>query len=566
MTLFSAIQNSANALQVAALGLHVVGNNVSNAGTPGYIRQELLTTTGPSVRMGSSILTNGVRSVGVKQKVDLLLLDRMREVRSSLEENGRLGQFYSELESMLGELSDNDLSSKINDFSASIQDLMNHPGNEAIRRLVIESGHELASNIRSISRQLSSFGDTLNAETYQVAGEINRLTGQIANLNRRIVELEGGAGAKTSDAAGLRDERIRALDELSIYINIRSVEQESGAVSVFVGGDYLVADGIQREVKSAVRSTGTVAYPEVRLVDTDSPLEVTGGRLYGIYTARALSMERISSQLDDFTRSLIDQFNRIHTQGQGIQGFQRITSANATDDPLGPLDLAGLHGQIQNGAFQIQVTDLETGSVITREIRVSLGAGTNDSSLEDIRSQLSAVSGLTATISSDGRLQIATNSHKLRFTFQNDTSNFLSAVGINTFFVGNSAATIQVNSIVANDPRMLAASLTGVGFGTQNAVRMAQAFDDPVASLGGRSIKESYEEMVVQLAQNVSQQQGKLNGLENFYKTLEAQHLAVSGVNLDEEAVKMIFFQRMFQANSKVIQTSNEILDVLMDL
>ncbi len=69
MSLFATIQTSANALQVSELGLQVVSNNVANANTPGYIRQELIQSTGPAVLVGSVLLGYGVRANGVVQKV-----------------------------------------------------------------------------------------------------------------------------------------------------------------------------------------------------------------------------------------------------------------------------------------------------------------------------------------------------------------------------------------------------------------------------------------------------------------------------------------------------------------
>jgi flagellar hook-associated protein 1 len=68
------------------------------------------------------------------------------------------------------------------------------------------------------------------------------------------------------------------------------------------------------------------------------------------------------------------------------------------------------------------------------------------------------------------------------------------------------------------------------------------------------------------MAQDINVNSGIADGLRNFYKTLEGQHLSISGVNLDEEAVKMIFYQRAFQASSRLIQTSSELLDVLVNL
>ncbi len=342
MSIFSAIQKGANALQVAELGLNVVGNNIANAATPGYIRQELIQTSGPAVRTGGTIIGSGVKSVGVQQKIDEFIVERLRQVRSELESSERQGSMYDRLESILGEMNDNDLSSKMNEFSTSIQDLLNQPGNQALRRLVIERGKTLAGQVRSIGQQLSGFNTELNSETQQTVAEINRLTKRTAELNVRIVELEGGSDSKTSDAVGLRDERIQVLSELSSYVGIRVVEQASGAVSVFVGGEYLVADGIQRQVKLSLQTDQDGnSFPQVRLADTDFPLEVTSGKLHGIYASREQGVRGIGSQLDDFARTVIEQFNLIHTQGQGTSGFREVTSTNSTDDRQGPLDLAG---------------------------------------------------------------------------------------------------------------------------------------------------------------------------------------------------------------------------------
>lgn len=566
MSLFATIQQSAGALQVNELGLHVVGNNIANANTPGYIRQELVQSPGVGYRLGDLILGTGVRAVGVVQKLDNFVVERLRQTESDLAASEAQDSMYDQIESILGELTDNDLSTQISEFSNSINDVLNQPGNDALRRLVIERGNSLSGRIRSVSQQFSDISANLNQEVRGTASEINRMTEQIAKLNQRIVEIEGGR-TSGSDAVGLRDERLNVLQDLAKLVDIRAVEQSSGAVTVFVGGEYLVADGIQRPVTYALRteSDGTTT-PEVRLKDTDSPLKVSGGRLQGLYAARDKGAGKIQDDLDNFARDLIEQFNRIHSQGQGSAGFSELTSTFASDDNTAPVDLSGFPLTPQNGDFKIQVLDRETGTTKTSTIRVKLTGGTDDTSLEDISAALDAVSGLSSEITTEGKLRISTDSHNLQFSFLEDNSGFLAAAGLNTFFVGDSASTIAVNPVVSNDPRMLAASLTGVGNGTENAVRLAQAFDEPLERLNGQSIKQSYENIVVRATQDINLQSGVSDGLRNFYQTLQAQHLSVSGVNLDEEAVKMMFYQRAFQASSRLIQASSELLDTLVNL
>ncbi len=565
MSLFATIQQSANALQVNEIGLHVVGNNIANANTPGYIRQELVQAPAIGRRFGNVVLGYGVRAVGVVQKLDEFTVERLRQTESALAANEAQGTMFRQMEAIFGELTSSDLSTQIGEFSSSINDVLNQPGSDSLRRLVIERGTTLSGNIRNISQQLDDIAGNLNQEVRGSAQEINRLTEQLAKLNQRIVETEGGR-TSGSDAVGLRDERLQVLQDLAKVVDIRAVEQISGAVTVFVGGEYLVADGIQRPVVYALRKEGEGTIPEVRLADTDSPLQVSGGRLQGLYAARDVGVGKVKDDLDQFARDLIEQFNRIHSQGQGAEGFSEATSSNASDDRTAPLDLAGFPLEINNGDFKIQVLDLETGSTKTSTIRVKLSGGTDDSSLASVAADINAVSGLSAEITPEGKLRISANSHLLNFSFQDDTSNFLAATGINTFFSGNSANNISINPVVANNPRMLAASLTGVGNGTENALRLAQAFDEPLDRLDGQSIKQSFENIVVRMTQDINVQSGVSDGLKNFYKTLESQHLAVSGVNLDEEAVKMLFYQRAFQASSRLIQASNELLEVLVQL
>ncbi len=565
MSLFATIQTSANALQVSELGLQVVSNNVANANTPGYIRQELIQSTGPAVLVGGVLLGYGVRANGVVQKFDDFTASQLRETLSNVESSKALDDIYSQIESAFSELTDNDLSTKLSDFSGSIQDVLNQPGNSSLRGLVIERGKSISNSIRSVSSTLTDLQGKLNQGIKQSATEINRLTERIAKLNTKIVEIEGG-GAIKSDAVGLRDERVQLLNELAGIVDIRTTQQASGAVTVFVGGEYLVADGLQRKVTVAPTETPGGSALEIRLVDTDSPLQVSSGRLKGYYAARDSAAGSVSKDLDRFAHDLITQFNLIHSQGQGSVGFRSVTGTNAADDTSAAIDLAGLPIPIKNGEFEIQVSDSLTGLTKTHVIRVQLNGGANDSSLEDIAASINALSGISASLTSKGKLRIESDSDKITFSFQNDSSNFLAAAGINTFFEGNSASTIAVNSVIATDPRMLAASNTGVSGGTDNALKLAQAFDEQLTQLGGRSIKQSYEDLVIRITQDIDIQSGVTEGLENYFKVLQGKLLGITGVNLDEEAVKMIFYQRAFQASSRVIKTSSELLDTLMNL
>ena len=55
-------------------------------------------------------------------------------------------------------------------------------------------------------------------------------------------------------------------------------------------------------------------------------------------------------------------------------------------------------------------------------------------------------------------------------------------------------------------------------------------------------------------------------GFRTFEGTLVGQQQAVSGVSIDEEAVKMLTLQRIYQASAKYIQTISDLLDLLVKI
>jgi flagellar hook-associated protein 1 FlgK len=564
MSLFSAIQGSANALRVHQLGLQVVGNNIANVNTPGYIRQDLVLSPALGYRAGGMIIGQGVEAIGVQQKLDKFTLDRLRDTRSQLAYQEQVQASNSAVESIFNELSDNDLSSRMSALANAFQDVANQPGSEAMQALVIQRGRELATQLREISRSLSEGAAQMRTEISSSVDQINRIAQSIANLNQRIVEIEGGTN---SSAVGLRDERIKLLDELSTYVDVTVTEQASGAATVFIGGDYIVSDGIARQIKAAVITDGSSPSIELRFADTDSPLNLQGGKLKGLYESiNRSSVDGYQGQIDRLAQDIIFVVNRIHSQGQGSRGFQSVMSEAVIRRTDLPLEVSNSKFQIDNGSFEIRVTDSRTGETKSYQIPVSQLGLDSDTTAGQLAAAINAVSGLNASVTNDGRFQINSDSPAITFSFANDTSGALASLGINTFFSGDSATTIAVRNEIISDPSLLAVSLDGVGNGASNAIKLSEAFSTPNELLGGRSLNGIYDGLVSEMTRDINTQKGVTDGLRNFLQTLEARHLGISGVSLDEEAVKMLLYQKAFQATAKVVSTAASLLDTLVNV
>ena len=472
MSLFGTIQNAGNALIAAQLGLQVTGNNIANANTPGYIRQRLILTPAPIQHYGGLLLGTGVRVLAVQQQIDKFLEERLRSANSDLANGETQEGVYLQLESILGELSESDLSTGLTRFIASIHEVLNQPESASIRNLAVLQGEQLAGDIHRQSQQARTLYNDINTQIDEQVVEINKRLAEIAELNNKIVTAEGG-DVSPSDAVGLRDRRHVVLSELSQIMDIRTAEQPAGDVAVYTGGDFLVFQGSYRQVYRDLTVEDGLNTTEVRISETDAPVATSGGKLAGLKAARDQIVGGYLRDLDEFAATLIFEFNKLYSTGQGLIGFSNLTSEFASDDPAAPLNQAGLDFTPANGSFQVQVKNSLTGLTDTTDLFVNLDGLGTETSLNDLLAALDATGGISASLDSRGHLQIQADAPHITFSFAGDTSGTLAALGLNHFFSGTRAHNIGVSQALKDEPRLFAASLGGPAEDALNAERLA---------------------------------------------------------------------------------------------
>jgi flagellar hook-associated protein 1 FlgK len=279
------MQIASNALFAQQVGLQVVANNIANANTEGYIRQRTVFTPGPTQKIGKLPLGLGVKVDAIIQNIDRFVQSRLRAANSDLANSQTQKRAHLELEVVVGELSDTDLSTSLNNFFGSINNVVNQPGDISLRRLAVLDGVTLSDDIRRLDNRVRDLRVNINREVIATADDINRLTSEIAQLNVKIVVVEEG-GANASDAVGLRDQRGVALAELANIVGIEAVEQDTGSVYVSVGGEFLISDGTHREVVVSSTIIDGTNIATVNILSTDAALRTSTGKLAGLYNAR----------------------------------------------------------------------------------------------------------------------------------------------------------------------------------------------------------------------------------------------------------------------------------------
>ena len=91
---------------------------------------------------------------------------------------------------------------------------------------------------------------------------------------------------------------------------------------------------------------------------------------------------------------------------------------------------------------------------------------------------------------------------------------------------------------------------------------MAAVRDLPVLGNSSQTLGQAYAALVGDMAQQVQALDQRQTNQSSFMESLKAQQQSVSGVDPNEELVKMLEFQRTFQLASRYISTVNEALPI----
>ena len=123
-----------------------------------------------------------------------------------------------------------------------------------------------------------------------------------------------------------------------------------------------------------------------------------------------------------------------------------------------------------------------------------------------------------------------------------------------------------MNSLISNSPSLIAAASNGLPGNGGNAGSIAGASDAAVALLGGVKLKEYYQSAVTKSAVDSNGSKNTLDSADNVLGALQAQRESVSGVNLDEETVKMVTYQRSYQGAAQYISVVDQMLQTLLGI
>lgn len=565
MAIFGAsFQIGRSALAAYQSALSVAGQNIANVGNPEYARQSGHLAALAGGRTPSGLYPgSGIAMDRLVRHIDSGIESRLRDAVSTRSNAETTHTAMSQVEALYNELTDADLSTRLSEFFNLFSTLQLNPQDSATRGQILTSGASLTDELHRLRSGLVDQVADANISVRQAVDRADAIAREIAELNVAITSGDArGAGV----ASSLRDRRDGLLRELSQYLNVQVREHENGSVSVYVNSDPLVQDGQSRGLEVRTELQDGLEVFTVRFADDHGLVRTRNGFIDAVVRTRDQSIRGQIEQLDQLARGLIYEVNRVHSTGMGLEAATSLTGTNGVLNVNAALNtpVAGLPFPVRNGVMIVNVRNAATGQEISRQIEVDLdGINGDDTSLASLALALDGVPGLSAVTTADGRLQLVADAGS-QVWFSEDTSGALAALGIGGFFTGQDANTIQVESNIASNQNLIAASRSGAPGDGDNAARIALLTDSASQLLAGRTIQQFHSDMFNSVAVETAAALTRFDAADAVYTSLNAQREAVSGVSLDEEAINLAKYQTAYAGAARYVGVIQELTDVLM--
>jgi flagellar hook-associated protein 1 FlgK len=286
MSLFGAINSSISGLNTASLGLQVVSNNVANANTPGYSAQLLNQAASMATKRGRFYIGTGVTVQGISQAGIRTLETQLRESIWDAESSQVQSQVYRQLEAVIGELGENDISTYMSRFFSALNDVAQQPESQAVRSVAVRQGLALTDKINFTYNEAVKLRNDIGKELANSASRVNSVLEEIDSLNTRIVAAKGGTGGEGSSSS-LIDARRAALRELSSMMDIRVTDTDDGSVTISTtAGNSLLLNGrVSRVRPTTILNPDGTESAGLEYEMGEAKLKIQGGKLGGLQAA-----------------------------------------------------------------------------------------------------------------------------------------------------------------------------------------------------------------------------------------------------------------------------------------
>lgn len=556
----SGLRNSQNALNTTA-------NNLANANTVGYVRQQVrfsdkhyITRNNPTA--GTNIQQSGLGvSISDVAHVRDIFLDK-----SYRQENGRKS-FYSEMynttsyvEDIMQEMDGAEFKESISELWQAFQEYGKDPTNSTNQNLIIQKSELFLSRCNTVYSDLQKYQSNINMQIKEQVDRINEIGDRIYALNLEIQKIEAG-GVETAMTA--RDERDNLLDELGSYVKIEAEEDSTGFVNVKVEGTQFVQDnrcnhlGLTEE-----KGTGfyTPYWPHITTEESYMPL------FNDVALPSALAEKVGSTQTTEIATSLNNDIGSLKalivSRGSEYGTFDFMTEEN--------------YSKVEDNV--VMETQAEV-SYLARQIMMAMNDifCPNTTYTAEDGTTYTVLDTENCSVGEDGKLPPqelfaregydryteTTIDGKTFYVYNDETSENRSS----WYKLGN----VSVNSkLVEQVTRMPSYTQDGkANYGLADVITKAWSKEDLYLNPNDTSrcnFEGYYDKIISRLGTSGSVYKSSTDTLTATASAIDNQRNQVMGVSSDEELTNMIKYQSAYNASSRFITVISEMTQLIVGL
>lgn len=615
---FSGIELGKRSIMAHTDAISTAGHNISNANTEGYSRQRVqMKEFDPLYKPD---LERAERAGMIGQGIDVQSINRVRDEmldqRITAQQNQESywdtrSKYYTMIEQIYNEPDEVSVRSNMDKFWESWQELSVNPESHAARQAVVSRGESLADSIKTKWENLMGVGSLINSDIDSTVKQVNSYANQIAALNSEIVRSRG-MGDNPND---LLDRRDLLVDKLSKLVNITTDQRDSDEFMVHLDGRVLVQGGVARNFE-LVSLTDNNGYDKLVWADTREDASVSGGTLGALVELRDVDVRNEIQSLNTMAMNFSDLVNDVHRNAYGannVTGLDFFTQHSFVENvngnfdrdgdgnfdhsyifrftgttKLNPQEQIGFEGVMTfsgpSGNVQVAYHPTDTVETIVNRINDSNGEvkayldrnsnlvlkGTTAQNMEnpdfvirhveDSGFFLTGYSGILAESGEAGAYDYA----------QADAVNSLAGAQFAVSPVLNPAGYIEVNNVIKNDVKSVAAAFrddsgnVNAGDG-RAAVEIASIRNTKVMIGHERTLDDYFADSVTNVGLKGEQAENNLNSHMAVMNDLRAMRDSISGVNIDEELSDILKFQHGYNAAAKFVTVWDSLIDTVIN-
>ncbi|WP_372963964.1 flagellar hook-associated protein FlgK [Marinobacter sp.] len=341
--------------------LNTTANNITNANTPGYSRQEVQFDTQEGRRTGAGTIGSGVSVTNIQRLADEYLTQQVREDSTLFGEQNILNAELSRLDNLLGGESTG-LNSALNNFFASLQSAAEDPTSLPQRQMVLSEAQQVVNRFQALNEEFIQQRESIKTQMQQGVKDANTLIKNIADLNLAISESPGLAQGKMPlELMDKRDEKLRELSEL---VSIRVTEAEGSQVNVSLSNGLALVTGANSSEIGTQISAEDPTRLEFTLTTSGRTLlideQIQGGKLGGL---KRFDQEALKPAFDELGRLAVTisaSINHQHQIGMDLEGDlggNFFTDVNSIELQQSRVVANANNAEPKNARLAVEITD-----------------------------------------------------------------------------------------------------------------------------------------------------------------------------------------------------------------